>query len=100
MSAPLMTPELVRLDVAPPGDKHAVIGMMAHLIAATGRAERDGLEAGLLTREATFATDMPGGFAIPHCRAEAGQAAALGMLRLAEPGDSAPPDGPAERLAG
>ena len=100
MSAPLMTPELVRLDVAPPGDKHAVIGMMADLIAATGRAERDGLEAGLLKREESFATGMPGGFAIPHCRAEAVQEAALGMLRLAEPVDFGAADGPADLIIG
>ena len=54
MPGSLMTPDLVRLEVAPPGDKLAVIGMMADLIAATGRAERDGLEAGLLKREESF----------------------------------------------
>lgn len=100
MSAPLMTPDLVRLDVAPPGDKHAVIGLMADLIAATGRAERDGLEAGLLKREESFATGMPGGFAIPHCRTEAVQEAALGMLRLAEPVDFGAADGPADLVIG
>src|SRR5699024_409361 len=100
MSAPLMTPDLVRLDVAPPGDKHAVIGLMADLIAATGRPERDGLEAGLLKREESFATGRPGGFAIPHCRTEAVQEAALGMLRLAEPVDFGAADGPADLVIG
>ncbi len=98
MSAALMTPELVRLDVAPPGDKHAVIGMMADLVAATGRAERDGLEAGLLKREESFATGMPGGFAIPHCRTEAVHEAALGLVRLSEPVDFGAPDGPADLI--
>ena len=98
MSAALMTPELVRLDVAPPGDKHAVIGMMADLVAATGRAERDGLEAGLLKREESFATGMPGGFAIPHCRTEAVREAALGLVRLSEPVDFGAPDGPADLI--
>jgi len=100
MSAPLMTPELVRLEVDPPGDKHAVIGLMADLIAASGRAERDGLEAGLLTREESFATGMPGGFAIPHCRTEAVHEAALGVLRLAEPVDFGSADGPADLIIG
>ena len=100
MSAPLMTPELVRLDVAPPGDKHAVIGMMADVIASSGRAERDGLEAGLLTREESFATGMPGGFAIPHCRVEAVHEAALGFLRLSEPVDFGSADGPADLVIG
>src|SRR5699024_12328099 len=89
-AAPLTTSGLVRLDVDPPGDKHAVIGLMADLIAATGRAERDGLEAGLLKREESFATGMPGGFAIPHCRTEALDEAALGLLRLAAPVDFGP----------
>jgi PTS system fructose-specific IIC component len=100
MSAPLMTPELVRLEVDPPGDKHAVIGLMADLIAATGRAERDGLEAGMLKREESFATGMPGGFAIPHCRTEAVHEAALGFLRLAEPVDFGSTDGPADLVIG
>ena len=100
MSAPLITSELVRLDVDPPGDKHAVIGLMADLIAATGRAERDGLEAGLLKREESFATGMPGGFAIPHCRTEAVDEAALGLLRLAEPVDFGSADGPADLILG
>lgn len=65
MSDPLMTPALVRLDVPPPGDKSAVIALMADVISATGRADRDGLEEGLLAREKSFATGMPGGFAIP-----------------------------------
>ncbi|MCT1910520.1 PTS fructose transporter subunit IIABC [Brachybacterium paraconglomeratum] len=98
MSAALMAPELVRLDVAPPGDKHAVIGMMADIVAATGRAERDGLEAGLLKREESFATGMPGGFAIPHCRTEAVHEAALALVRLSEPVDFGAADGPADLI--
>lgn len=98
MSAALMTPELVRLDVAPPGDKHAVIGVMADIVAATGRAERDGLEAGLLKREESFATGMPGGFAIPHCRTEAVHEAALALVRLSEPVDFGAADGPADLI--
>ncbi|ATG51439.1 PTS lactose transporter subunit IIC [Brachybacterium vulturis] len=100
MSGPLMTPELVRLEVDPPGDKLAVIGLMADLIAATGRADRAGLEAGLLQREESFATGMPGGFAIPHCRTDAVQEAALGVLRLAEPVDFGAADGPADLIIG
>ena len=98
MTAALMTPELVRLDVAPPGDKHAVIALMAELIASTGRAEQTGLEAGLLAREESFATGMPGGFAIPHCRTEAVREAALGLVRLSEPVDFGGPDGPADLI--
>ena len=100
MSEPLMTPQLVRLDVPSPGDKHAVIAAMADLIASSGRAERDGLEAGLLKREESFATGMPGGFAIPHCRTEAVREAALGLIRLSEPVDFGSSDGPADLVIG
>ncbi|MGP5089354.1 PTS fructose transporter subunit IIABC [Brachybacterium tyrofermentans] len=100
MPGSLMTPELVRLEVDPPGDKHAVIGLMADLISATGRADRDGLEAGLLKREESFATGMPGGFAIPHCRTDAVHEAALGFLRLSEPVDFGSADGPADLIIG
>ena len=100
MSDRLITPELVRLEVEPPGDKLAVIGLMADLISATGRADRDGLEAGLLAREESFATGMPGGFAIPHCRTDAVHEAALGVLRLSEPVDFGAADGPADLIIG
>lgn len=100
MSEPLMTPQLVRLDVPSPGDKHAVIAAMADLIASSGRAERDGLEAGLLKREESFPTGMPGGFAIPHCRTEAVREAALGLIRLSEPVDFGSSDGPADLVIG
>ena len=100
MSEPLMTPQLVRLDVPSPGDKHAVIAAMADLIASSGRAERDGLEAGLFKREESFATGMPGGFAIPHCRTEAVREAALGLIRLSEPVDFGSSDGPADLVIG
>ncbi|WP_152351922.1 PTS fructose transporter subunit IIABC [Brachybacterium subflavum] len=100
MSEPLMTADLVRLDVEPAGDKSAVIGQMADLIAATGRSDRDGLEAGLLAREESFATGMPGGFAIPHCRTEAVHEAALGLLRLSAPVDFGSADGPADLVIG
>jgi PTS system fructose-specific IIC component len=100
MTEPLMTADLVRLDVDPAGDRSAVIGQMADLIAATGRSERDGLRAGLLAREESFATGMPGGFAIPHCRTEAVHEAALGLLRLTEPVDFGAADGPADLIIG
>ncbi|MDN5963360.1 MAG: PTS sugar transporter subunit IIA, partial [Actinomyces sp.] len=68
MSEPLIIPDLVRLGVEITGDKHAVIAAMADLVAASGRADRDGLLQAFEDREAQFATGMPGGIAIPHCR--------------------------------
>ncbi|MGO1593180.1 MAG: PTS fructose transporter subunit IIABC [Ancrocorticia sp.] len=96
----MITAELVRLGVEPPGDKLATIGMMADVIASTGRAEKDGLEAAMLDRESKFATGMPGGIAIPHCRSEAVNEASLGFLRLATPVDFGAKDGPADIVIG
>ena len=100
MTEPLITPELVRLGATVRGDKHAVIAEMANVIAATGRAERDGLREAFEKREAQFATGMPGGIAIPHCRAEAVNQASLGLIRLAEPIDFGSNDGPADLIIG
>ena len=100
MSNDMMTPELVRLGVTIDGDKHAVIAKMAEVIAATGRAEKAGLEEAMLDREAKFATGMPGGIAIPHCRTTAVNQAALGFLRLDTPIDFGAKDGPADIVIG
>ncbi|GAA2520022.1 PTS fructose transporter subunit IIABC [Rarobacter incanus] len=98
MSSNLMTADLVQLDVAPAGDKSAVIGQLADLISKSGRADRDGLIAAFEAREAKFATGMPGGIAIPHCRADAVKEPALAMLRLATPVDFGAKDGPADLI--
>ena len=100
MSEKLMTPELVRLGVKIDGDKRAVIEKMAEVISATGRAEQAGLQAAMEARETQFPTGMPGGIAIPHCRTEAVNTAALGFLRLEEPIDFGAKDGPADLVIG
>ena len=100
MSNDMMTPELVRLGVTVDGDKHAVIAKMAEVIAATGRAEKAGLEQAMLNREAQFATGMQGGIAIPHCRTTAVNTPSLGFLRLAKPVDFGAKDGPADIVIG
>ncbi len=100
MTEPLITPELVRLGVAVTGDKHAAIAEMATLIAASGRADRAGLLDAFEQREAQFTTGMPGGIAIPHCRAAAVKQASLGLIRLAEPIDFGSKDGPADLIIG
>lgn len=100
MSEPLITPDLVRLGVQVTGDKHAVIAQMAELVASTGRADRAGLQQAFEDREAQFATGMPGGIAIPHCRSAAVHEAALGLIRLATPVDFGSKDGPADLIIG
>ena len=100
MSTPLITPDLVRLGVDVPGDKHAVIAQMAQVVAATGRADQAGLQQAFEDREAQFATGMPGGIAIPHCRTTAVREASLGLLRLSTPVDFGASDGPADLVIG
>ena len=64
--------DLVLLDTDAGADKEAVIGRMAGLLTAAGRAtDAAGLTAAALAREAQSATGLPGGIAIPHCRSAA-----------------------------
>ena len=65
----MITPELIRLDVSLGADKTEVIRALAGVVAEAGRTtDPDGLAADAMAREATSATGLPGGIAIPHCR--------------------------------
>ncbi len=93
----IITEELVRLDVSLGDDKTAVIRGLADLVAQAGRTgSPDGLTEDALAREATSATGLPGGIAIPHCRTEHVDVPTLAFARL-EPGtDFGAKDGPAD----
>ncbi|MGB6108285.1 MAG: PTS sugar transporter subunit IIA, partial [Mycobacterium sp.] len=66
---PIISPDLVLLDVDAGSDKQAVIERLAGLFAAAGRTgDARGLRRAILAREAQSATGLPGGIAIPHCR--------------------------------
>ncbi|WP_425307234.1 fructose-specific PTS transporter subunit EIIC [Ammonicoccus fulvus] len=95
-SPSLIEPGLVALDVNLGSTKEDVIRGLAGIVAATGRADADGLAADALTREGKSPTGMPGGFAIPHCRSAAVNQASLGFARLAEPIDFGAKDGPSD----
>jgi PTS system fructose-specific IIC component len=97
----LLTPQLVRLDTSfgltEPADKHDVIRALADVVAAAGRTDNPaGLADDALAREATSATGLPGGIAIPHCRTAAVQVPTLAFARLAPPVDFGAKDGPAD----
>jgi fructose PTS system EIIBC or EIIC component len=96
-SSSIITEELVRLDVSLGDDKTAVIRGLADLVAQAGRTgSPDGLTEDALAREATSATGLPGGIAIPHCRTEHVDVPTLAFARL-EPGtDFGAKDGPAD----
>ncbi len=96
-SAPMITPALVRLDVSLGADKTAVIEALAAQVAEAGRTQDPGqLVTDALAREATSATGLPGGIAIPHCRTAAVDVPTLAFARLSPPTDFGAKDGPAD----
>ena len=102
MSTPTNDPaiiaeELILLDADLGESKDAVISRLSELLASAGRATDAGpLRDAALAREAQSATGLPGGIAIPHCRAEAVVSASLGFARLNPKVDFGAPDGPAD----
>ena len=98
MSDSIIDPELVALDVDLGASKQEVIAGLARIVAASGRAEAEGLIRDALAREDQFATGMPGRFAIPHCRSAAVNRPTLGFARLSRPVDFGGPDGPADLI--
>ncbi|AYJ49530.1 PTS fructose transporter subunit IIABC [Rhodococcus sp. P1Y] len=102
MSTPTHDPaiiveELVLLDADLGESKDAVISRLSTLLAENGRAtDADPLRDAALAREAQSATGLPGGIAIPHCRADAVTTASLGFARLNPKVDFGAPDGPAD----
>ncbi len=97
MSQNIITPATVSLDVDAGDDAAAVIGHLADLLAAAGRTtDATDLVRGAMEREAKSATGLPGGIAIPHCRADSVTEASLGVARLSKKVDFGAPDGPAD----
>ena len=93
----IITTDLVAIDVDAGGDKEAVIGMLADLLAGAGRtSDRDGLVAAAMAREGQSATGLPGGIAIPHCRSPHVDTASIAFARLSPKVDFGAPDGPAD----
>jgi fructose PTS system EIIBC or EIIC component len=93
----MITAALVRLDVSLGSDKTEVIRALAAQVAAAGRTQDPGrLAEDALAREATSATGLPGGIAIPHCRTTAVNVPTLAFARLAPGTDFGAKDGPAD----
>src|SRR3954449_2762790 len=94
---PMITPDLVRLDVSLGSDKHDVIRALAAQVAEAGRTRNaDGLATDALARESTSSTGLPGGIAIPHCRTEHVDVPTLAFARLSPATDFGAKDGPAD----
>ncbi|WP_019346955.1 PTS fructose transporter subunit IIABC, partial [Mycolicibacterium conceptionense] len=97
MTQPIITPDLVLLDVDAGSDKQAVITRLAAALSGAGRTnDTDGLVAAAMAREAQSATGLPGGIAIPHCRSPFVDTPTIGFARLSPKVDFGAPDGPAD----
>ncbi|AKS31715.1 fructose-specific PTS transporter subunit EIIC [Mycolicibacterium goodii] len=97
MTQPIITDDLVLLDVEAGSDKEAVIARLADALERAGRTgDTAGLVGAALAREAQSATGLPGGIAIPHCRSPYVDTATIGFARLSPKVDFGAPDGPAD----
>ena len=93
----LITADLVRLDVDLGADKHAVVRGLAAIAGEAGVAgDVHQLGADALAREATQATGLPGGVAIPHCRTSGVSQPVVLLARLSSAVDFGATDGPAD----
>ncbi|OBF33775.1 fructose-specific PTS transporter subunit EIIC [Mycolicibacterium conceptionense] len=97
MTQPIITPDLVLLDVDAGSDKEAVITRLVAALSGAGRTnDTNGLVAAAMAREAQSATGLPGGIAIPHCRSPFVDTPTIGFARLSPKVDFGAPDGPAD----
>lgn len=97
MTQPIITDDLVLLDVDAGSDKEAVIARLAAALDGAGRTDDvSGLVGAAMAREAQSATGLPGGIAIPHCRSPFVDTATIGFARLEPKVDFGAPDGPAD----
>ncbi|WP_265520690.1 PTS sugar transporter subunit IIA [Oerskovia flava] len=98
MSTPLITPELVALDIEA-SDRDAATRQLVELLAAAGRVtDAEGFLADVRAREAQMATGMPGGVGLPHARSEHVTVPTLAVGRVPAGVDFGAPDGPATLL--
>lgn len=95
-AAPLIEPELVRLDVDLGVTKTDVITALAGVVAATGRADAAGLTADALDRESKMPTGVGNSIAIPHCRSAAVHTNSVAFARLPAAVEFGAADGPAD----
>lgn len=94
-TTPLITPELVALDIVA-RDRDDATRQLINLLTAAGRVtDADGFYADVRAREAQMATGMPGGIGLPHARSEHVTAPSLAVGRVPAGVDFGAPDGPA-----
>ena len=97
-STPLITPELVGIDLTGT-DRDDITRQLIDLMAAAGRVtDADGFHADVRAREAQMATGMPGGVGLPHARSEHVTVPSLAVGRVPAGVDFGAPDGPANLI--
>jgi PTS system fructose-specific IIA component len=95
MSTPLITADLVAVDLAAT-DREQATRALIELLAAAGRVtDADGFQADVRAREAQMATGMPGGIGLPHARSQFVTAPSLAVGKVPAGVDFGAPDGPA-----
>ncbi|MCG2798652.1 MAG: PTS sugar transporter subunit IIA [Cellulomonas sp.] len=95
MSTPLITPELVAVDLVA-ADRDQATRALIDLLAAAGRVtDADGFHADVRDREAQMATGMPGGIGLPHARSAHVTVPSLAVGKVPAGVDFGAPDGPA-----
>ena len=95
MSTPLITPELVAVDLVAT-DRDDATRQLIDLLFKAGRVtDADGFHADVRAREAQMATGMPGGIGLPHARSSFVTAPSLAVGKVAAGVDFGAPDGPA-----
>ncbi|MFJ4652089.1 fructose-specific PTS transporter subunit EIIC [Nocardia sp. NPDC088792] len=97
MTDRIIITDLVTLDADLGADSTEVIAALAQRLARTGRAtDPTAVRDAALARESQSATGLPGGIAIPHCRAAAITTPSLVFARLSPKVAFGAPDGPAD----
>jgi PTS system fructose-specific IIA component len=95
MSEPLITSDLVALELAT-SDRDAATRALIDLLVAAGRVtDAEGFHADVRAREAQMATGMPGGIGLPHARSKHVTVPSLAVGRVPGGVDFGAPDGPA-----
>jgi fructose-specific phosphotransferase system IIA component len=95
MAEPLITPELVALDLVAADRDEATRALIDLMVAAGRVTDADGFHADVRAREAQMATGMPGGIGLPHARSEHVTVPSLAVGRVPGGVDFGAPDGPA-----
>ncbi|WP_426592977.1 PTS sugar transporter subunit IIA [Cellulomonas sp. McL0617] len=95
MSTPLITPDLVAVDLVATDRDDATRQLIDLLLAAGRVTDADGFHADVRAREAQMATGMPGGIGLPHARSGYVTAPSLAVGKVAAGVDFGAPDGPA-----